>query len=104
VAVQVKVSRTFELEELELLTAEDMRQIGLLAREMIVSRTRFRQTDMNGQPFASLSPQYADYKHKSVGGIPKPDLTLSGNMLNDLTVVDVVVDRERATVSLGFAK
>jgi hypothetical protein len=104
VGVQVRVARSFELEQLELLTAEDMREIGLLAREMIVSRTRFRQVGADGQPFQGLSPKYADYKHKSVGGIPKPDLTLSGAMLNDLTIVEVRVDRERAAVVLGFTK
>jgi hypothetical protein len=67
-------------------TAEDMRQIGLLAREQMLRRVG-RGVDVHGQAFQPYSPGYA------AGEAPRRrrrlgvNLQVSGGMLNDLTVV-----------------
>jgi hypothetical protein len=84
--MSVTVRRNFKsLTALELVTKEDMREIGLLAREQIIRRTR-QGIGPDGQPFAPLSPAYA------------ADLTVSGRMLNDITITDVT----DSSVTLGW--
>ncbi|HVL66539.1 MAG TPA: hypothetical protein VM364_04670 [Vicinamibacterales bacterium] len=100
--IEIKTTRTFSFDKIELVTREDMREIGLLARERIVRRTRQAQGP-NG-PFRPLSARYAEQKHKALGGAAQPDLTVSGNMLNDLDVVDVSVTDQEAHVRLGWKK
>jgi hypothetical protein len=101
----VTVTRNFgPLDQFELVTSDDMRHVGLLAREMIIERTRWRQVDIHGRPFQWLSVKYAADKHRSLGGVPKPDLTVSGNMLNDITISDVVVMPTGLSLKLGFVK
>jgi hypothetical protein len=100
---QVRITRSFgSLEHLELVTAADMREIGLLAREMIVRRT-IAGTDADGAAFAPYSPGYAKAKQKALGSTGV-NLQVSGGMLNDITVVDVQVTEEKATVTLGWSK
>lgn len=73
-----------------------MKELGLLAERLIRTRTE-QQVDVNGAPFRPLSPAYA--KAKADAGLPAiPNLTVSGRMLNDMTVTEVT-DR---TVSIGF--
>jgi hypothetical protein len=94
----VTVSRNFEsLADLDLTTAEDMREIGLLMRERIVRRTQEGQGPEG--PFAPLSDGYAKRKQAALG-TSRPDLTVSGNMLNDITIVAVDDD----SVTLGWNK
>jgi hypothetical protein len=99
---QVKVTRRFDLDHLELVTAEDMREIGLLAREQIVRRT-ISGIDADGAPFAPYSPGYAKAK-KALGGSGTVNLQVSGGMLNDIGIVDVKVSADKATVTLGWSK
>lgn len=95
--MSVKVTRNFaSLVNLELVKAEDMRQIGLLARERIIRRTR-QGIGPDGAPFAPLSPGYAAIKQRELG-TSAPDLTVSGRMLNDITITDVT----DSSVTLGW--
>lgn len=91
--MSVKVERNFPaLDEIALTTADDMREIGLLARERIYRRT-VSGIDAEGQPFAPYSAAYAKAK-----GSSRVDLQVSGNMLNHMQVVDVGDD----SVTLGW--
>lgn len=100
---QVKVTRAFgSLEHLELITADDMREIGLLAREQIVRRT-MSGVDVDGSAFEPYSPGYATAKAKALG-TTAVNLQVSGGMLNDIGIVDVQVGPEKASVTLGWTK
>jgi hypothetical protein len=93
----VTIRRNFpSLVALELVTAADMREIGLLVRERIIRRTR-QGIGPDGQAFAPLSPRYAAIKHRELG-TSSPDLTVSGRMLNDITITDVT----DTSVTLGW--
>jgi hypothetical protein len=100
---QVKITRNFSLEHLELVTAADMREIGLLAREQIVRRTMAGR-DAEDAPFTPYSPAYAKAKAKALGGSGTVNLQVSGAMLNDLGVVNVQASDDKATVTLGWSK
>ena len=65
-----------------------MRQIGLEVRERIVTRTQAGQ-DRDGNAFRPYSASYAMQKAKALGGGDKPDLTVSGAMLQSLVLVEV---------------
>lgn len=90
------------LNQLQLVTAQDMKQIGLFVRERIVRRTQAGM-DANGQPFRAYSEGYAKQKAKALGAGPV-NLQVSGAMLNDLTIVDVRADAEQASVTLGWTR
>jgi hypothetical protein len=93
----VTVRRNFpSLTRIELVTREDMREIGLLVRERIITRTR-QARGPDGQAFAPLSPGYAAQKQAALG-TSRPDLTVSGRMLNDLTITQVT----ETSVTLGW--
>lgn len=104
-SVQVTVERSFgPLDELPLTTAEDMREIGLLVRERIVTRTR-QGIGADGQPFQPYSAAYALQKEHSLGSVFRAhggygtvDLTVSGAMLNQLQIVAVTEN----SVTLGW--
>lgn len=99
----VKLTRAFgPLDQLELVTVEDMRQIGLLAREQILRRTA-RGTDVHGAAFEPYSEGYAKQKRQALG-TSAVNLQVSGNMLNDLTIVDAQAEDEKASVTLGWTK
>jgi len=103
-SAQVTITKNFgSLADLELVTAEDMRQIGLLAREQIVRRTMGGH-DATGTPFQPYSPEYAKQKAKALGGAGTVNLQVSGGMLNDLTIVAVDVKDDKASVTLGWTK
>jgi len=96
---KVTVERSFKaLTDLELVTADDMRELGLLARERIVRRTLSGQ-DADGNPFAPYSAGYAEAKGAALGS-SAVNLQVSGNMLNDLQIVEVTEN----SVSLGWLK
>lgn len=95
----VTVERNFKsLVDLELVTTEDMRELGLLARERILERTA-QGVDANGVPFAPYSAGYAKQKAAALGSGPV-NLQVSGNMLNHLTITDVTDE----SVTLGWAQ
>lgn len=73
-----------------------MREVGLLAREIIRRRT-ISGISADGTPFAPYSKSYALAKAKALGPGPV-NLTVSGAMLNALQVVEVT----DTTVTLGF--
>jgi hypothetical protein len=84
----VSLTRNFDsLTELALVTRDDMREIGLLARERIVTRTR-RGLDAENVPFQPYSAAYGEQKRAALG-TSTVNLTVSGNMLNHLTIVEI---------------
>lgn len=102
-AATVTITRSFgSLDDLQLVTADDMREIGLFAREQILRRT-LRGQDVEGQAFEPYSPGYADAKRQALG-TSAVNLQVSGGMLNDLTVVDATADGDKASVTLGWTK
>lgn len=99
----ITLSRSFgSLEHLQLVSEEDMREIGLLAREAIVRRT-MSGTDVHGAAFKPYSDGYAETKRQALG-TDAVNLQVSGGMLNDLTVVDAKADEDTASVTLGWTK
>jgi len=93
----VIVSRNFpDLRTIPLSTEALMREIGLLAIEQIRRRTRSGE-GVDG-PFAPYSRGYAEWKGKTVGGSSTVNLTLSGRMLNDITITHI----GETFVELGF--
>ena len=98
----ITISRSFgDLADIEFVTAEDMRQVGLLARERIVRRTMAGR-DAQGAAFRPYSPGYAKAKAEALG-TTAVNLQVSGNMLNDLTVVRVAGWPE-PFAEIGFTK
>ena len=84
----VKLSRNFgSLADLKLVTKDDMRELGLLARERIVRRTR-QGIDASGAAFQPYSAAYAVQKSAALG-TSRVNLEVSGNMLNHLAIVDL---------------
>jgi len=81
----MKVTRTGpKLTDIDLSPPALMREIG----EGLIARVRTRTTkgtDADGKGFAALSPSYAKQKRKALGHA-RADLTVSGRMLNDITV------------------
>jgi hypothetical protein len=90
----VTVTRNFSLDAFALTTADDMRELGLMAREQIVRRT-LGSRDVENAPFAPYSPEYAKAKGSSF-----VNLQVSGNMLNDLGITALDDD----SVTLGWTK
>jgi hypothetical protein len=95
----MSVTRNFgPLDQIPLTTKAIMRDVGLMARERVVRRTREGKTTSGGQ-MQPYSPGYAKRKAKELGS-QRPNLTVSGAMLNDITLQDVQDDE----VTLGFSK
>lgn len=74
-----------------------MTEIGQQAITAIRSRTRLGR-DQDGQPFAAYSPGYARAKAREYGGSSRVNLTLSGDMLSTLSIVDVTA----TSVTIGW--
>lgn len=93
----VTIERNFpRLDTLELTTAAEMREIGLLMRERIIRRTR-QGLDAQNQPFTPYSAGYAVQKRRQLGAA-RVDLTVSGNMLNQIQITEVTEN----SVTLGW--
>lgn len=80
----------------DLITRADLREIGLLQIERIRRRTAMGR-DADGQPFRAYSPEYQKRKGEELGA-GTVNLTVSGGMLNALTIVDLTDD----SVTIGF--
>ncbi len=96
----VVVHRTFApFSSLELITPADMRDVGNKARQLIIARTQ-RGIGSDGAPFQDYSTGYA--KLRSEAGLPtgRVTLTVSGEMLNGLTIVTAT----SRTVSIGWVR
>jgi hypothetical protein len=99
--VSITLTRNFgSLADLVLVTKEDMREIGLLARERIVRRTMAGQ-DASGSQFKAYVPRYAKQKHEALG-TSQVNLQVSGNMLNHITITEIEVTPDVARVRLGW--
>jgi hypothetical protein len=96
ITVTARVPSTVKLPS-PLLTPAHLREVGLFIRERIVSRTRGGQ-DVRGGGFAAYSPRYAAQKFAELG-TSRVDLTVSGNLLNEITILNVTT----SSVSLGWA-
>ena len=95
----ITLTRNFgSLADLVLVTKEDMREIGLLARERIVRRT-IAGTDASGSQFKPYAPGYADQKQQALG-TSNVNLQVSGNMLNHIVITEVTED----SVTLGWTQ
>jgi hypothetical protein len=95
----MSVTRNFgALDQIALTDKAIMRDVGLMARERIVRRTR-QGTGTDGAPFRPYAASYAKAKAAELGG-GRVNLTVSGSMLNDIGILDVTAD----TVTLGFKK
>jgi hypothetical protein len=93
----VTLSRDWSLEDVQLVTADDMREIGLLQRETMVTRTMGGR-DLNGNAFQPYSAAYAAAK-----GSTFVNLQVSGNMLNHLQILEASEDGNgKASVRLGW--
>lgn len=79
-----------------LVSAEVMREVGTLAIRLIRTRTMGGR-DVQGQPFAPYTPDYAAKKAKEGLGTT-PNLTVSGRMLNDMAVTEALPGK----ASIGF--
>lgn len=95
-AIRINTSRDFKELGIDL-NEHDMREVGLLLRERIVSRTR-SGVDVHGSGFRAYSPAYAAQKAAALGAGPV-NITVSGNTLNDITLVETTAK----SVSLGWA-
>lgn len=84
------------LDQMSFTDKQLMREIGLMARERIVRRTRSGQGV--DAPFQSYSSEYAVLKAKVLGA-GTVNLTVSGRMLNEIVITDVT----DTTVELGFS-
>ncbi len=95
----MSVTRNFgPLDQIKLTNAQLMREVGLLARERIVRRTR-EGKGTSGSPFHPYSASYQAVKAKELGA-GRVNLTVSGSMLNDIAILRVTDD----TVELGFTR
>ena len=88
-----------KLSDHQILTTEDMREIGLLARERILRRTAAGK-DATGASFRPYSEIYAARKAKELWASGSVDLTVSGDMLGSLVITDVSPIR----VELGWTR
>lgn len=95
----VSVTKNFNLKTLELTDRQLMREVGLLARERIYSRT-ISGRDEDNQPFRPYSADYKATKQRELGKSSPVNLQLSGGMLNALTILAVTDD----SVTLGFSR
>ena len=95
----ITIRRNFgPLEQIALTKAPVMREVGLLARERIIARTR-RGLSAEGQPFRPYTRAYAAKKQAATGSSAPVNLTLSGGMLDAIVVTDVTDD----SVTLAFS-
>ncbi len=83
--------------DLPLSTEDLMRDVGLLARELILRRVA-SGISLDGGSFAPYSPAYAKAKGQALGGGPV-NLQVSGQMLQGLVVTDVTHN----SVTIGFS-
>jgi hypothetical protein len=95
----VQITRDFPpLTELRLTTVEVMREIGDLAIERIVRRTR--QGDGLTGALAPYTTGYARLKAAELGTASPVNLTVSGDLLNTLQIVGV----DDRSVTLGWTR
>ena len=88
-----------KFDQVEFLGAQEWRQIGLYAIELIRRRTA-RGLDATGSPFADYSEGYRLAREEYGRPTSPVDLTVSGDMLNGLQVVDVA----KHSVTLGWTR
>lgn len=94
----VRVTTNFTVgDRVEFTNEQIMREVGLLARDLIRRRTQ-RGISADGSAFTPYSPQYRTQKQQQLGKSSPVDLTVSGGMLNALQIVEVT----KTTVVLGF--
>lgn len=96
----MRIRRNFApLTDLKLSTRADMEQIGLLARERILRRTR-QGLDYQERPFRPYSAAYGERKRAALGSGGTVDLKVSGGMVDAVTIVALT----DTSVTLGFSR
>lgn len=96
----VRIERDFpRLTELRLTNREVMTEVGRLAIETIVRRTR-QGVGSQGQALAPYSQGYARLKAAELGTASPVNLTVSGDMLNSLQIIEV----DDTSVTLGWTR
>lgn len=88
----------FDQQLAQAMTSTDWRAVGEIARARIVERTR-RGSPPEGEDWPAYSDAYRELKAKELGGGPV-NLTVSGEMLNNLRVIDATAK----SVTLGWAR
>ena len=97
--MSITVRKNFvRLRDIEMVTAADMRDVGELVIQRIRERT-MRGQDTDGGAFADYSDGYATAKRRAVG-TSRVNLTVSGEMLNAMTVIDATPTK----VTVGFKR
>ena len=97
--MSITVRKNFvRLRDIEMVTAADMRDVGELVVQRIRERT-MRGQDADGGAFADYSDGYATAKRMAVG-TSRVNLTVSGEMLNAMTVIDATPTK----VTVGFKR
>lgn len=86
----------FTLSVSPLLGAQDRELLGQLIIEEIQDRTAGGR-DVQGNRFRSYSPGYRDYLRK-IGAATNPDLELTGEMINSITVLR----HTRGSITIGL--
>ena len=86
------------LRDVRFTTREDMAAVGQAIMRRIVDRTA-RGVDAEGNPFAPYTPEYAEAKRKGIRSSGTVDLSVSGEMLRNMTM-----EATDKTVSLFFAR
>jgi hypothetical protein len=97
--VAVVLHRRAVLTEMQFTDRALMREVGLLTIRMIQARTR-QGRDTDGRAFPRYSATYAKQKAKALGSAGTVDLTVSGDMLNALTIIDL----DDASVTIGWTR
>lgn len=95
----VIVSHRIPLTSIAVTTPDLMREVGEMAIRLIQARTR-QGRDADGQAFAPYSPKYAKRKAKETGTSGTVNLTLSGDVLNDLQVIEAT----KTSVLIGWVR
>lgn len=89
-----------KFDRMEFLSPSDWRELGRNAVTKIVNRVRFQGLDANGQAFAPYSEGYRQAREEYGRPGSPVDLTVSGDMLNNLTVID----QAKTSVTLGWLR
>jgi hypothetical protein len=93
------VRRTnLDFRDVRFTTREDMAAVGQMIMRRIVDRTA-RGVDAQGNPFAPYTTEYAEAKRKGIRSSGTVDLTVSGEMLRNMTM-----EATDTSVSLFFAR
>jgi len=74
--------------------------LGNLIIDEIINRTNNRKVDINGSPFKKYSESYMKSEaFKDAGNGKRPDLTLRGEMLSELSIIS----HKKGSITIGYS-